>query len=406
MSKAHPKRGIQVAIGLFAVGVWMENGVLIFASMIGLGIYLFIWYWGKSVLRDVTYERRLKPRNVMVGEEAELTIQVENRKIWPVLSFNTRDLVTRGLEFSLVELERSHLPKKMILEQKWSLGSFKRLTRRYMVKAEQRGLYSLGPLTIEGSEPLGLFRDKKSFEEQRDRLVVYPKILPLRNQDDDRYRPFGDLGKESWLFSDPTMIRGVRDYQSGDAFNLINWKATARTGSLKVNELESSFEETVALFVNVNVSKEVWQGIDPERLELLVLVAAAIVNHYFVRGLEPEMHINQVGVIRDKAMLTYALESLAVIDGRGNRDFARFLQDDIRKVPLGHTIHVVTAYVDEDLEAVLQKFRDEGRTLRVTCLANGIELGRQRSLSRGIPLTLVDEGVPWNERDEIVLRSV
>lgn len=47
---------------------------------------------------------------------------------------------------------------------------------------------------------------------------------------------------------------GIRDYAQTDSMRKINWKATARTGELKVNQYHDSSSQRLTIFLNVSQS--------------------------------------------------------------------------------------------------------------------------------------------------------
>ena len=51
---------------------------------------------------------------------------------------------------------------------------------------------------------------------------------------------------------DPFFFRGIRDYYPFDSMKNVNWKATARTGSLKVNQFHTTQSQQVMLLVDLD----------------------------------------------------------------------------------------------------------------------------------------------------------
>ena len=48
-------------------------------------------------------------------------------------------------------------------------------------------------------------------------------------------------------------FRGIREYTTSDPLSAVNWKASARTGELMVNERDFTFGREVKIFLNVDV---------------------------------------------------------------------------------------------------------------------------------------------------------
>ena len=84
---------------------------------------------------------------------------------------------------------------------------------------------------LESGDLFGLHRRFKVVTEPHF-VMVYPKVIPLSGYDLSSRRPIGEIRMAHRLFEDPTRLAGVREYQRGDSFNRIHWKATASTGKL------------------------------------------------------------------------------------------------------------------------------------------------------------------------------
>lgn len=109
----------------------------------------------------------------------------------------------------------------------------------YRVKAPIRGYHNIGSTLLRRWDPLWLWF-KEGGPDNKQEIVVFPEISPGRTGEillkNLKHRP-GDmrlkrvgLGKE---------FHSIRDYNTTDPFNTINWKATARRRKLLVNQYEA-----------------------------------------------------------------------------------------------------------------------------------------------------------------------
>jgi len=117
----------------------------------------------------------------------------------------------------------------------------------------ERGKFVLGPVYIEGSDPLGLFPFKLIARETT-LLYVYPINRSISVKSSGGI-PLGSIISPNPLFEDTTNIRSLRPYQKGDEPRRINWKISARTlrtGSLMVNEYEATASYPLMVFLNAN----------------------------------------------------------------------------------------------------------------------------------------------------------
>jgi uncharacterized protein (DUF58 family) len=152
----------------------------------------------------------------------------------------------------------------------------------YQVTFLMRGYYQIGPLLVESGDLFGLHRRYRVLTEP-DFVMVYPKVLPLDGYDFVSRRPIGEVRLTHRLFEDPTRISGVRQYQHGDAFKRIHWRATARTGVLHSKIYEPSTVAGATILLDFHRDSYSAQG-EPHRSELAVTAAASLSNAIYHLG--------------------------------------------------------------------------------------------------------------------------
>ena len=130
---------------------------------------------------------------------------------------------------------------------------------RWEAYGSDRGVFTLGPAALRGSDPLGLFPFSLTADETC-RIFVYPSPAYAA------IKPPGGIPLGNLLTSDPfnedlTRPRSLRDYTPGDESKRINWKASAKNsfpgtgGNLLVNEYELSLSYPLVLFLNVHTGE-------------------------------------------------------------------------------------------------------------------------------------------------------
>jgi hypothetical protein len=140
-----------------------------------------------------------------------------------------------------------------------TLGGKSRRIFRWEAYGSTRGVFTLGPAALRGSDPLGLFPFSVSGDETS-RLFVYPAPAYAA------LAPPGGIPLGNLLSSDPfnedlTRPRSLRDYTPGDESKRINWKASAKNSGLGtgekllVNEYELSLSYPLVLFLNVDTGE-------------------------------------------------------------------------------------------------------------------------------------------------------
>ncbi|MBN1661666.1 MAG: DUF58 domain-containing protein [Anaerolineae bacterium] len=228
------------------------------------GIYLLSRWWARRSLRAVIVERRHDER-VMLGARFDVVVEVRNQGWLPLLWMRLADTVPSDLT--------SGGPFRRIL----SLLPKEHLRLSYTLVGRRRGYYPVGPFVMLGGDLLGTAK----YESQQGEggiVIVYPKILPLHELGLPSLMPVGVLPRHERLFEDPSRIQGVRDYQPGDSLRRMDWKTTARVGTLQVRRYEPAIAIETAILLNL-AAEEYPQAHRYEATELGIIVAASAAAH-------------------------------------------------------------------------------------------------------------------------------
>lgn len=381
-------------------------GVLVFvpvvsivaaSALLALGI---AWLSGRYALARVTYVREFYPSRMFPGDEAELAIRLENRKPLPLAWLTIQDPVHYSMVRSSANLDEL-LEFSGGIEVQDTLGAalvnrtavapFQAVVRTYIVKARARGVYTLGPAEVEAGDPFGIFREEQAMG-GRQEVIVYPRIF----QQEELSLPFleamGELVARRSLFEDPTLIAGSREYQHGDPLNRIHWKSTSRTGALQVRLSDPSTTAQLMVVVNLNTFQHVWQGVDPDRMESALSVAASLGVWALDKGFAVGIRSNGVmggheltprlAPSANPRQQTYLLEHLARLTFSGRHRVEDVLLDESKRLTAGRTLVFVTPIVTPSLVSILTSRRLSGRVFVVYC-------GRFAApVIRGLPIHL------------------
>jgi uncharacterized protein (DUF58 family) len=371
------RRWITLALLLIPLGVVLEAPALLVLSAFILTLFPVAGWWNRRALRGVTYERWLSHTRAFPGETIGLTVQIANGKLLPVPWLRIQDEFPQAVRPIEVEsgeslLAPSHEPERGFLVSLLALRWYERVRRRYTLRCYQRGVYPLGPVRYTSGDLFSLFQSERS-ESSTQRVIVYPRVLPLRELGVPAKAPFGDTRAPRQLFQDPSRIMGCRDHQPRDSFRHIHWKATARRGDLQVKIYEPTISLCAVICLNVATFAHPWQGMRPELLEHAIVVAASLANYavelkYTVglvaNGAMP--HADQPLKVlpgRSPDQLARILEVLAGVTPFATASIERLLRDESPNLPWGATLVVVTAVVTDELRATLARLREAGRRL-------------------------------------------
>jgi hypothetical protein len=137
-----------------------------------------------------------------------------------------------------------------------SLRGCSRIFIPWQAYCSSRGIHTLGPALVRGSDPLGLFPFRARARETS-RLVVYPSPGQIEVKTPGGL-PLGNMITGNPLYEDLTRRRSLREYRSGDELRRINWKASAaHTGAdrdtvILVNEYEAAIAFPMVIFLNLD----------------------------------------------------------------------------------------------------------------------------------------------------------
>ena len=316
-------------------------------SYVLFGVYVLATIWSQRTIRDVRFRRRYQER-ALLGDVVEVTLEVENRGWLPVpwIQFHDRlpiALITPPFYRAVVSLQ----PRE---------------TRRftYELNCRQRGWYQIGPLTAQLGDVFGLNNRQQDFS-AGNHITVYPKILPIDELGLPSKSPFGHLRTRQLLYEDPSRVVGVREYQSGDSLRKVNWKVSASSGRLQVKKLEPAMTLETVILLNVN-TMEYTRQYAYGAVEMGIVVAASVANHLaslrqevglLTNGVDPAdpQPAGLAGYLprKGRGQLTSILELLGRVTVTTDRPFWPAVRGEIKRMPWGATLVVVTPRESEEL---------------------------------------------------------
>ena len=372
------QRWINLCILMVIMGlVFRLPGMVILPIFLTLTIAIGTW-WNNRALNDLVYQRRITRKRAFPGETVDVDVQVENNKLLPVPWLRVED------EWPLAApptdsqaLGPSRLQDMGNLTNVFALRWYERVHRHYVLQANQRGVYGLGPTRLVSGDVFGLFQTESVIPEQ-DFFVVYPRIYSLPELGLPSKEPFGDTRARRRLFEDPSRTMGARDLRPGDSFRHVHWPATARRQQLQARVYEPTTTLTVVICLNVATLPRPWEGILEDLLERAISVAGSLaayaVEHRYSVGLiangavprsDRSLHIRPG---RSPDQLARILELLAALTGFVTTPMGHFLLRESPRMPWGATFVVVTPVVTEELLAAVDQLRIAGRQMVLMAL--------------------------------------
>ncbi|MBS8267076.1 DUF58 domain-containing protein [Mesobacillus boroniphilus] len=264
----------------------------------------------------------------------------------------------------------------------------------YSIENLPRGEHTLLGIKLKTGDPLGLIEKEKI-------LPVENKILVYPAYQDMVYRPVahhfdqGMTASKERVQRDTSMAIGVREYQPGDRFSWINWKATARRNDIMTKEFEQRQSHDVIILMDC--------ASDP-RFEVVVSFAASVIRAILRKGA-------QVGLLtlsaERKAFPARGGESqqqqllyhLAKIQDECPVSFDRVLESESFLAQQNNSIMLITAQLTKDLIEKAAFYNQRNGSVSIFLIKNRQESPtkteknlRASANARGIRLVMVHDG--------------
>lgn len=368
----YSKRWPYIVAALILLGALLQEGTLITVGVLA-GLALGIaWLWRRYALDGVEYERVFSQERAFPGETIDLVTRVTNRKLLPLPWLTIQDEFPTRLPLLKGKLEVTSQPLIGLLSHLVALRWYERVSWRHQLQATARGFYVFGPATVRSGDMFGLFEAAEERAGQS-ALIVYPRIVTLERLGLPSKNPFGEMRSPQRLFEDPSRTVGIRDYQTGDSFKRMHWKATARRQQLQVRVYEPTATPALAIFLNVSTGEHFWQGVDSVTLEQAITTAASLANwaleERYAVGLYCNAPIHQgdqpirLRPSRNPQQLTAILESLAKLNPFAMMSLANVLEVEAGRLHWGATVIIVTATLSEPLQATILRLHEAGRRM-------------------------------------------
>nr|WP_256471382.1 DUF58 domain-containing protein [Solitalea agri] len=205
-----------------------------FAAFMVLTIVDYILLFGQ---RHGFFARREMAEKLSNGSENEIYIYLENH--FPF-----------GANVKIIDEIPHQFQKRDVLFLE-SLKSGEGKAIRYWLRPVKRGEYEFGAINVFVSTVIGLARRRYHFEQGKT-VPVYPSFIQMRKYElmaiSNRLPELGI--KRIRRIGHSSEFEQIKTYVPGDDTRTINWKATARKGSLMVNNYQDEKSQQVYCIID------------------------------------------------------------------------------------------------------------------------------------------------------------
>lgn len=240
----------------------------------GLQYFLIHQWWRKGLQVKLAF----RDRYIYEGDTSILKEIVVNDKWLPLPALEVRIAMSANLEFTGAAAENSGVTDQTYKRDIFSFLFHQKVTRSLTFAGKKRGYYTVRQADIKAYDFFYNHLGYESFSEDAV-LYVYPAQVDTRRLDIICTAISGTVLVQNQLFPDPFEFSGIREYQPTDPMNRLNWKASMRTGTLLVNQFDSTTNLDLALIFDLEDS-HIWkeEPLVEETIRIVSSLAARLVK--------------------------------------------------------------------------------------------------------------------------------
>ncbi len=272
-----PKR-IGIGLPIVALAILMLGGILFGATLLTysalaiVSVFLISRYLATNWSEAVSLRRQISTSEIEIGDSLQVGLVIENVSSWFIPWVLIEDVLSR---------RATHLPPKALdiegnTVRLCILRSKQQRLLSYTIRARRRGYFQIGPSIVETGDLLGLYR-RFRVASKPEFLLVLPKLIPLAGYEIASRRPVGEIRVSYRSIEDPTLLSGIRDYQIGDSFNRVHWRATARVGKLQSKVFQPTTVAGAMIVLDLHRNSNPDHH-EPIRTDLAITAAASIAH--------------------------------------------------------------------------------------------------------------------------------
>lgn len=341
-------------------------------KILGMGLIAFAlltiqqWIYKRLWDRGLKVSVEFAQPSLFEGEKGELREVIENRKHLPLSMLKVKFQTDRNLVFG--DTAGSRVTDQYYRNDVFQVGGGEKITRTLTFTGQRRGYYKINGIDLVAAD---LFMTSEMMDSRpTDRYVyVYPRPFDSREFGQSLQQLNGEVLTKRHLLEDPFEYRGIREYQPYDDLRSVNWKATARTDDLKVNQKNYTALQTIRIFFNIEdtgiLKKE-------EAVEAALQITAGLARFFLAQGIRVACYGNGpdcmdgeavvIGPSAGSGQMERIYKALARVDtSRPAVNFAQQFKDRLMLEAQGTMTLFVAPNAYEDFTAVVEEYISAGQ---------------------------------------------
>ncbi len=321
----------------------------LFISFLPFALYAFMIMI--YPLKDFEVSRSINQEKYRAGDRLVGTITLTRTAPVPLAYLLVEEVLPNNLLFC----QQTKQAKRILFP--WFKST---VTIQYALDRLPRGEHALTGIRMVTGDFLGLVEKERVIELDR-HFLVYPNYVEMTYRQHESKFDQGSTSSRMKMVRDTSMTVGVREYQPGDRFSWIDWKATARRNDIMTKEFEQQQSHDVMLFLDRSQSSS---------FESAVSYSAALTKAILKYGSQ----VGLVSVGEDRSI--FSLRSgeeqfaeiyyhLAKIQPNSKKDFSKVIEMEIGKFQPTVTFLFLTGKLTKNTVQSLEKLSSRHLHLEV-----------------------------------------
>ena len=346
---------IAVALILAATLEWVEALACVLAGVVALVLAATRVAWKPPHVVSI----RVPNERIVAGQTAVGEISVRNERGRPVRA-------------GIIELPIGSGTGEFVVPP---LGAHEKWDEMFLISSRHRGLINVGPARAVRSDPLGLLRRVRSWDEP---VVLHVHPVTIRVPFDATGFQLDVEGVSTGkLSSSDVSFHALRDYEPGDDRRAVHWQSTARLGKLIVRQYEETHRSHHLIVLDT--ARSSW---DRDSFEDGISVAASLA----LSGIAASRTVSFAAGKRWVPTTTAVsmLDTLASLSFSGRSDITARVRRAFASCPSASYVSVIAPSSVSDEEAAhLAQVTPRDVTVQVLRI-NPKQRARRRSLEGGV----------------------
>ena len=334
---------------------------------------LFSIVMNRVGLRHLVISRRFLKPSVFCGEQSEMveTIVNDHLAVIPWLRIESR--ISPYLRFG--KQDNLEVRGEMYHRSLFTVMPYQKIVRHHRVTFLRRGIYNVGTAALTAGDITGIFRSGRE-QALNMSVTVFPRLLDPEEMPLPLQELTGNWTRERQLLKDPFLVRGIREYQTGDPIRDIHWPASARMQSLQVRIHDDESHMHLMVLVNGQLRDDQWDDLmdyEQDQIERLISVAATLCVQVIRQGMKAGFSSNIAFSDRKENECAYLHPD--EIDGNEEFFLARLAALKIHRVisfpsflssvaiPEETKVVILSCYDSESIQEKLSDLREQGHSI-------------------------------------------